>query len=168
MTDLSIESLIATPKAIAKRIRNKNDDPVHARLDLLLESELPGKFYAFVRVRRALKENFSIGLRYLDGDGGDIVLLRVNGDHGKHRNPDGGILAFGAHVHGFRGPIRELPPRNRGEAKWAWPISPDHLALPVAWRTFCVLAQIESAQKVEREVAKLYTSLSQLSFEAFS
>lgn len=167
MTQISIAELIATPKTITETLRNKGNDPVHARLELSLTSEVPGKFQAFLRVKRALQENFSIGLRYFDDDGRDVILFRVNGDHGRHRNPDGGLIASGAHVHGFRGPMRELPPRNGAEARWAWPISPDHLSLMVAWRTFCVLANLESERKFERAVGKLYTPPRQLSFEAF-
>jgi len=167
MMRLSIADLIVRPKTIAAKIRGDGDDPVHARLDLALDSDTPGRFQAFVRVKRVLKENFSIGLRYLDDDGGDAILIRVNGDHGGHRNPDGGVILSGPHVHGFRGPTLELPPRNRAEPRWAWPIAPDHLALPMAWRTFCDLANVRSERKFEREVAKLYTSSRQLSFKAF-
>jgi len=163
----SIAELIACPKTISKAVQANDDDPKHHRLDLVLKSEAPGKFQSFIRVKRAMKEHFSIGLRYLDDEGAHVVLLRVNGDHGRHRNPDGGLILSGPHVHGFRGPLRELPPQDRVEARWAWPLPADHLALPVAWRTFCSLVHLESERKYDRKVAELYTSWRQLSFKAF-
>jgi len=136
MMRLSVADLIARPKTIAAKIRGDGDDPVHARLDLALDSDAPGKFQAFLR------ELFDRAPLLVGRRRGDAILIRVNGDHGRHRNPDGGLILSGPHVHGFRGPTLELPPRNRAEPRWAWPIAPDHLALPMAWRTFCDLANV--------------------------
>lgn len=72
----SIAELIACPKTISKAVQANDDDPKHHRLDLVLKSEAPGKFQSFIRVKRAMKEHFSIGLRYLDDEGAHVVLLR--------------------------------------------------------------------------------------------
>lgn len=162
-TAFTVASLIAMPKAIEKTFRVQAQDPEHARLDLQLSASIAGTFFVFVRVLRALNENFSIGLRYEEAGFGNVVLLRVNGDHGPHRNPDGGRIAEGPHIHTFRSPARDAAPRSGAEAKWAWPLAAEHLALPVAWRTFCSQVCLESDTKVDKKIATLYTSLAQLS-----
>jgi hypothetical protein len=144
----TIADLIAAPKAVKKVLRASGEASENVRLDVALESELDGQFFVFVRVLRALNENFSIGLRYELAGFGNVVLLRVNGDHGGHKNPDGGLIPEGPHVHSFRPPLREAPPRAGAEARWAWPLPADHLALPTAWRTFCDLVSLRSTAKV--------------------
>jgi hypothetical protein len=137
----------------------------YLRLEIHLEAAAPGQFRVFVRILRALSENFSIGLCYSEPAQADAVILRVNGDHGSHRNPDGGMIAQGPHVHGFRGPRRDAPPQPGAEARWAWPLPPDHLSLPIAWRSFCREASVGSNEKVDKKMVKLHASLSQLALQ---
>ena len=158
----TIADLIATPKAVEKVLRASSECPENVRLDVELESEIDGRFFVFVRVLRALNENFSIGLRYELPGFGAVVLLRVNGDHGGHKNPDGGFILDGPHVHSFRTPLRDAPPRAGAEARWAWPLPAEHLALPTAWRTFCSLISLTSSSKVDKKIRGLYTSTAQL------
>jgi len=160
---LSVAELLAVPKTIARSFRVSSQDPEHARLDLAVAAGCPGSFHVYVRVLRALNENFSVGLRFAAPGAGETVLLRVNGDHGAHRNPDGAMIAEGPHVHSFRSPSREQAPRPGADARWAWPLSPDHLALPTAWRTFCSLVALTTDEKVDRKIASLYASSAQLS-----
>jgi hypothetical protein len=159
---VSVATLLSIPKTIARTFRTATHDPEHARLDLELAATCPGNFHVYVRVLRALSENFSVGLRFSAPGTGETVLLRVNGDHGAHRNPDGGMIAEGPHVHSFRSPQRDQAPRPGADARWAWPLAPDHLALPTAWHTFCVLVALTTDAKVDRKIARLYASLAQL------
>lgn len=158
---LSIADLVAIPKTVARAFRTSTRDAEHVRLDLELAASCPGTFHVFVRVLRALSESFSIGLRY-EAQPGDTVLLRVNGDHGRHRNPDGGFLIEGPHVHSFVPPSRDAPPRPAAEARWAWPLPTENLALPRAWSTFQRAVALTSTAEVDRKIARLYTELSQL------
>lgn len=158
----TIASLIAVPKTVHRPFRALSQDPENARLDLELAAATPGRFFVFIRVLRALSENFSIGLRYEEPGLGVLVLLRVNGDHGRHQNPGGSVIPDGPHIHTFRSPARDAPPRPRAEAKWAWPLPADHLALPTAWRTFCGLVSLDSTTKIDKKVGALYASLIQL------
>jgi hypothetical protein len=162
-SDPSVADLLAIPKTVSRVFRVSTQDAEHARLDIELAAACAGAFHVYVRVLRALNENFSVGLRLVQTGVGDTVLLRVNGDHGGHRNPDGGAIAQGPHVHTFRAPLRDQPPRPGADARWAWPLPADHLALPTAWRTFCALVALTSCAKVDRKVAKLYASSAQLS-----
>jgi hypothetical protein len=164
----TIAALIAAPNGVQKVLPASGENPENIRLDVALKSELDGQFFVFVRVLRALNENFSIGLRYELGGFGSVVLLRVNGDHGGHKNPDGGVISEGPHVHTFRSPQRDRPPRAGAEARWAWPLPADHLALPTAWRTFCGLVALVSNAKVDKKIAALYTSTAQLSLGTIS
>ncbi|MGH7271775.1 MAG: DUF6978 family protein [Polyangiaceae bacterium] len=158
----SIADLLAVPKTIARTFRVSTQDPENARIDLELEAAYPGSFHVFVRVLHALGENFSMGLRFAAPGAVDTVLLRVNGDHGGHRNPDGGWIEEGPHVHSFRSPARDQPPRPDSQPRWAWPLPPDHLALPTAWSTFCRLTALASDTKVDRKISTLYASSVQL------
>ena len=167
-TSFTVASLIGVSKVIEKTFRVQSQDQEHARLDLQLSASTAGTFFVFVRVLRALNENFSIGLRYEEAGFGNVVLLRVNGDHGRHRNPDGGIISEGPHIHTFRSPAKDAAPRSGAEAKWAWPLPSEHLALPTAWKTFCGLVSLESTTKVDKKIATLYTSLAQLSLETIT
>ena len=164
---LSVADLLAIPKTVSRTFRISTHDPEHARLDIELAAACLGAFHVYVRVLRALNENFSVGLRFCQPGAGDTVLLRVNGDHGRHRNPDGGMIAEGPHVHSFRFPLRDQAPRPGSEARWAWPLPADHLALPRAWRTFCALVTLTSDAKVDRRIAKLYASSAQLPLLSF-
>jgi hypothetical protein len=159
---VSVAELLAIPKTVLHTFRASSHDPDHARLDLELEAACPGTFHVFVRVLFALNENFSVGLRFAAPGAGDTVLLRVNGDHGSHRNPDGGVIGEGPHVHSFQSPVRDQAPGPGTEARWAWPLPPDHLALPTAWRTFCGLIALTSTTKVDRRIVTLYASTAQL------
>lgn len=164
----TIAELIAAPKAVEKVLRSAGESPENLRFDIALSSGLEGQFFVFVRVLRALNESFSIGLRYELGGFGNVVLLRVNGDHGGHRNPDGGFIREGPHIHTFRPPLRDKPPRAGAEARWAWPLPAEHLALPTAWRAFCQLVSLTSTAKVDKKIARLYTSTAQLPLGNFS
>jgi hypothetical protein len=161
---LTVASLIAMPKTIEHLGPLRTKEPDHVRLDIELAAAAPGRFVVFVRVLRALSENFSIGLRYEEAGLCNTVLLRVNGDHGSHRNPDGSYFPEGPHVHTFRNPARELPPRSGAEAKWAWPLPPEHVSLIRAWKTFSSLVFLSEDTKVDKRIYSLYTSLAQLQF----
>lgn len=161
-TPLTITALLAAPKTIARTFRVRSQAPEHARLDLELASSIDGTFFVFVRVLRALSENFSIGLRYEERTLGNVVLLRVNGDHGRHRNADGATIAKGPHVHSFRAPMREAPPRPgaEGSVGLAARLEPPRTSCGVA--TFCGLVALESTTKVDTSIAALYSSFAQL------
>jgi hypothetical protein len=158
----NVASLLAVPKRVERILPLRLKDAEHARFDVALSAPVVGRFVVFVRVLRALNENFSIGLRYEAADFGSTVLFRVNGDHGSHRNPDGSYFSEGPHVHTFRSPARELPPRSGAETKWAWPLEPQNLSLPCAWKTFSSLVFLDQDAKVDKQIQTLYTSLAQL------
>ncbi|MGA2447163.1 MAG: hypothetical protein ABTD50_00650 [Polyangiaceae bacterium] len=158
----SVAELLAIRKTVSRVFRASTRDMEHARLDLELAAECSGRFHVFVRVLRALSENFSVGLRYASAGTGETVLLRVNGDHGSHRNPDGAMILEGPHLHSYRPPLLGQPPRPSAHARWASPLPPDHLALPTAWRTFCGQIALAPDAKVDRTIATLYASLAQL------
>jgi hypothetical protein len=159
---ISVADLLAFPKKVSRVFRASTRDIEHARLDLELAAECPGRFHVFVRVLRTLSENFSVGLRYFSAGAGETVLLRVNGDHGSHRNPDGAIILEGPHLHSFRPPLLNEAPRPSTHLRWASPLPPDHVALPAAWRTFCGQIAFIPDSKVDRIIGKLCASLAQL------
>ncbi len=159
MSPTIVDLLAATKTVIGKGRRSVLQGS--ARLDFRLKSGLDGRFHAFVRVNERLSEHFSIGLRYE----ADFGHLRVNGDHGAHRNPDGLLITTGPHVHMFRAPARDQAPKDGAEPKWAWPLPPDTVALNVAWRTFRDLASVTSTGDADRKVAAMYAASAQLPFD---
>lgn len=57
------------------------------------------RFEVFMRQLIALPEEYSVGLVYRTRYAHDpIVLLRFNGDHGYHKNPDRSVIS-GQHIH---------------------------------------------------------------------
>ncbi len=95
----TVKDLLATPKTPdpPTRVRVKSN-PSHRAWDLPLIAALEGRFSVYVRVNVSLPEMFSVGIIYTPPKGSTTVLLRVNGDHGTHRNPDGSVVT-GPHVH---------------------------------------------------------------------
>lgn len=125
----TIAELIVCPKSNDAVGRSKHDG-TNLRLDAELVAPLaPGSFRIFVRVLRDLNESFSIGLTYRTSPAAtDTVLLRLNGDHGTHVNPDRSVVAPGPHVHYFREPLWSAPPRPGAQMKWATAISATYLS----------------------------------------
>ena len=98
-TPTAVRALLAVKKALSSNPREvKRSNTFHRAWNATLAADMPGMFVAFIRINCALAEDFSVGLRYHPEVGSPCVLLRVNGDHGMHGNPDGTVLS-GPHVH---------------------------------------------------------------------
>lgn len=97
---MTIGELLDAPKVLAGSARRKAKSyPGYHDLDIEAQSSSGGRFIVFIRVNAALIESFSIGLRWVGEEVGGLVLLRLNGDHGGHANPDGSRFEEGAHLH---------------------------------------------------------------------
>lgn len=145
--------LIAPKRVLAKHLRRKNKThPSHLEWNAELESAVIGTFTISVRVNKVLPESFSIVLRFAPEAGAPSVLVRVNGDHGPHKDPDGKVLAGGPHIHAPTAAERALPLKP-GQ----WPQGPQYvealdpscLAPRMAWQKMTEAAAIERAPTVE-------------------
>ena len=162
-TPLTIRELLDAPKRVGRVLRTSGQDPEHSRLEIRVDAEVSGHFLVFVRVLRALPENFSFGLRYVAVDAGETVLLRVNGDAHAHKNPDGSFFSATPHIHSFRGAMLLAPPRPEAQTKWAWPISINHIILSNAWAFFCAMTHLTSTKRIDARIRKLRGAPTQLS-----
>lgn len=161
MGDPTIEQLVAWPKTVSGTARSRTDDASY-RLDVPLVSSAPGSFRVFVRILRDLAEHFSMGLAYRTAPGAqETVLIRLNGDHGHHKNPDGGQIESGPHLHFFIPPLLLEPPPPGAKHKWAWPLPPEFVSAQLAWPKFCEHASVVSTSKVDRSIRKLYRAAAQ-------
>lgn len=90
----TIAELLAMPKRITST-RAADKKAGHVQISATARGEGDDRFVVFVRVLEALHESFSIGVVHIASK---TILVRVNGDHGIHKNPDGEVIA-GPHVH---------------------------------------------------------------------
>jgi len=155
----SFRGLLTVPKEIKASKPRTKTHPGHLRIDLPLQSEIPG-LTAFVRQSTALTESFSIGLLYEVTGREPIIVLRVNGDHGRHRNPDGTVFR-GPHVHEPRGSELDLEPWRGFEPKYARTIDGQYRILVNAWDLFCQLVAILPSEPVARHLGRIHTQLAQ-------
>jgi hypothetical protein len=125
----------------------------------------PGEFKAFLRVNSKLPEQFSIGLVYEEPGIVPVVLVRVNGDHGRHPNPDGTVIEEGPHIHAPNDAERLLPPPARAWSNgpaMATALGPDHNHLAIAWKRFAQEVTISENSDISGFMSGVHEKLSQL------
>jgi hypothetical protein len=158
---MTIRELLALPKkAHAPGRRKKKSHAAHRAWDLSLsvDAEIDGALIAYIRLSIDLPESFSIGLRYQPLAGSPTVLLRVNGDHGPHRNPDGFRFLEGSHIHEPMESDLDLPVSASSWAEgppFAFVLKPQILRLAEGWHIFCERATIAKAEDIRRIIAKM-------------
>lgn len=126
--------------------------------DLHVEADIPARLIVYIRVNVDITENFSIGLRYQPNNGAPIVLVRVNGDHGPHGNPDGTRFSEGSHVHfplpGELDHVAE-PGMWKGGPPHARLLGPIVIPLTEGWRIFTERVSIQNTDKTLAFIAKI-------------
>ncbi len=97
----------------------------------------------FVRVNNELAESFSLGLTYEAPGIRRAPILRVNGDHGSHTNPDKTRIVCGPHIHYPVESVLDLPADGDRHDEYAVQL-PDDVRTPMlAWPVFRAKANIE-------------------------
>lgn len=157
---MNADALIALPKEIVS-VGRWCVEGGHWRLDAAARSgDTP--FIVFVRVLQKQPENFSIGLTYQNLGRKPTILLRLNGDHGEHANPKGGgHFSSGPHLHAVRAPLRFDPPKPGADCRWAWPMPPECVVLPLAWRAFREQVGLAYHRKMSGHIAELHAKIAQ-------
>jgi hypothetical protein len=164
----TVAQLLCVPKRVRlpERVVTKSHQS-HRAWDLNLDSDNPGEFSVYVRVNVRLPESFSIGLRYRAERGPLNVILRINGDHGSHTNPDGFIMD-GAHVHMPNGVQLQawLPasPWSQGPP-FAAPLGVGFLTLVDAWEILATSTSIENTDDVRSTVVKVQNKIASAQLE---
>jgi hypothetical protein len=161
----TFRQILSAPKVItAQRIRPQSKaGHIGVGVDLSCPS-IAGELSVVIRLNEALTESFSIVLRYEYEHSPVIAVLRVNGDHGQHRNPDG-ILVSGPHVHRPLEAELDTAPMPAFEPRFAEPVAPHHAQSPYAWALFLERAAIAPHEKMASRIAKMHTTFSQESFD---
>lgn len=152
--------LVRKTVVLPLRVRPK-PNPAHRAWELELHSPASAEFAVFFRVNLHLPESFSIGLTCRDPGGGLHVLLRVNGDHGGHQNPDG-YRVEGAHMHLPSSSALESPlPIDpwRAGPRCAVPLFVSVLRLSEGWRMLATSTNIEVTPNVQRLVDRATAKL---------
>jgi hypothetical protein len=143
----TLAQLIAEPKNCEKRKRQKKASEAFHQWEFPLEHQnvaIEGRFFGYLRVNADLPERFSVGLRYEDPRAGNALLLRLNGDHGVHRNPGEKGPAFDSGVH-LHEPTEEESVTAWApgfEPRFAKLLPPAHQQLTTAWLALCQHASI--------------------------
>lgn len=162
-------SLHKTVRGDPPRVRNVSHaghQGWNIKLDALAAA--PGEFRVFLRVNLTLPEQFSIGLVYEEPGRSAVVLVRLNGDHGFHPNPNGTSIQDGPHLHSPTAAERLLEPPDREWANGpahATQLSPDHNHLAVAWKKFSQEVTLAASEHVSAHMSKVYAELLQTAME---
>ncbi len=163
---ITVEELLRWPKEPVSPARaRKKSQSAYRAWDLLLRANLPGQLFVYVRTNVDLPESFSVGLRYHPPQGAPSVLLRVNGDHGGHRNPDGTRFSSGAHVHAPTTAELAAPyqPGMWSDGPPFATLLPTHsLPLLVAWHELITRTNISDSPDVRRAIATMSITVDQL------
>ena len=155
-----IELLSCAKHAETKPKRVNKANPAQRGWDIALTADLEGDFSAFLRINARLPELCSAGLCYAATAGGKVTLLRVNGEHGAHSNPDGSRVV-GAHIHGpTPAQLYVEPPAFANGPRHAYEVGAP-LAAFECWQLMCWLAQIHVASAVQRAVHSSCVTLNQ-------
>jgi hypothetical protein len=161
-TEPTIRELIELPKRVRQTRPRAVSHPSHKSVNVELIADAPGTLLGIIRVNQRMIESFSCILRYDPPKGRPVLLLRVNGDHGPHKDIVGGPHA---HVHA---PERlDFPPEYGTEPDWGLIVDPDCRLLGHAWAEFCRRANVAHSEKMARLVAKLHTALAQATLDDF-
>jgi hypothetical protein len=162
----TVRQLVEVPKRAIPPARKVNKSNKAFRAwDLHIESKIQARIIAYVRISVDLPESFSIGLRYQPDSGAPSVLVRVNGDHGPHKNPDGTRFSEGSHIHFPL--LEELyltaePGMWKGGPPHATLLGPIVIPLTEGWRIFAERVNILNTDKTLGFIAKIAQDADQL------
>ena len=102
MSDTLVDRIIREPKYISSRVDlhdlSLSDKKGHLMKNVKLECDA---YECRMMIRQTVDRpsNFSVVLVYKDSNRNDRVILRLNGNHGRHRNRIEGTIVDGPHIH---------------------------------------------------------------------
>lgn len=160
---MTVADLLAEPKAFGSGMQKKaKSNKVQLEWDVKLLAACPGEFIAYVRVPSNLPEEWSVGLRYAMSGERPAVLLRMNGNHGAHMNPDRSRFSHGPHIHRPM-EIELARPLATGQwpegPKYAEVLAPKFQHIVNGWHELCERANITSAPWIDSVLVSIATSV---------
>lgn len=94
------ELITCRKKIIANPKPNNKSNGLHKETNLELQSEdNQYRFTVFIREHTELLENFTVGLIFHPEDGDSKIIVRYNGNHGRHTNQINKEIVDGFHIH---------------------------------------------------------------------
>lgn len=126
--------------------------------------QLPGKCMVYVRLLQQLVENYSCILTYQPPFDEPIRVLRVNGPHGGHRNPDGRVL-FVPHLHRARPAREHVAPTPRLKIDHALDLEPRYRSLVFGWDLFCRTIKLAPHKRLAEVIGEMYSEVAQGTFD---
>lgn len=154
-SERTIFELIELPKTIELPVRPRHKaHPSHQEFDVVLSAEDPGTFRLVIRGSGAFFESFSLILLYSRPGIRPAVLLRLNGDHGYHNNPDGSHIDGVPHLHMFPyGVLFEAVSDKQPDHAIELPAE---LSTPArAWPIFREVAHINDDPRMAKHLARV-------------
>lgn len=127
-----------------------------------------GRFVVFLRINDRLMESFTLGLRYQEPKMEPAVLIRVNGGHGMHGNPDGTVIEDGPHLHAPTDEeLLEFPPVSAwaGGPKMAIALEPKYRNLEFAWQLLSLRCSIAPSETVAKFMSERSAKIDQVTVE---
>jgi hypothetical protein len=163
----TISDLLLAKKTVSwPALQKVKSPPTQLDVDFGLSCSLAGltgRLVLYVRVNTLLSDLFSIGLRLEMPRRTPSLIVRLNGGHGPHRNPDGSMISrHQPHIHVPTAKEMVADYTSKVKLEQADPVQ---YAQPTsAWPFFENWANITPDPKVATLIAKMCTS-TQLDFE---
>lgn len=165
LTTPTFQQIISARKAIAAHRVRAQSKPGHIGINVELSCpDIAGRLSVVIRMTVALIESFSIVLRYERDHFPCVAILRVNGDHGQHRNPDGTIVT-GPHVHAPVPSEMNSIPTKDFEPRFAEAVAARYVQLPFAWALFRERVALEPHEQMADRIRRMHTTYSQETFD---
>lgn len=164
---ITVGELLQAPKCVHSVPKHRVKAQMsHLQWDCDVEAQgVPGRFIVGLRVNVALPESFSFFLRYDAPDSAPAVLLRVNGDHGLHKNPDGSTCA-GPHVHTpTQSQLSAAPTPLASGPKYAAALPAPCQTMSAAWEEMRARACITPSKEVDSAIEGVNKKLAKLAVD---
>lgn len=111
------ELILCRKKIIASPKPNNKSNGLHKETNVELQSEDNRyRFTVFIREHTELLENFTIGLVFHPEDGDSKIIVRYNGNHGRHTNQISKEIVDGFHIHKLTQKALELGMKGENQA----------------------------------------------------
>ena len=102
ISDAMVERILREPKYISSKVNPRELSPSEKEGFLLKTVKLEcDAFDCSMKIRQCVDRpsNFSVILVYKDSNKNDHAILRLNGNHGRHKNRIEGDVISGPHIH---------------------------------------------------------------------
>lgn len=164
----TIQDVLQAPKTPTWPARRKLKSPdTQTEVDIDLACTLPGlkgQLVLYARVLTELPEIFSVGLKVEMRGRAPSLIIRANGGHGQHKNPDGTIIpAKQPHIHVPTS--EELSSEYSSKVKLVKALPIDHADAVSAWSYLAQELNIEDDGRVTRLVSELCATNPQIALE---